>query len=154
MHAAHLLLFDSQRRDDRPDRGVRSAAERPLALLSSCPAYEASPLCGSPRLARESGVSALLVKDETARMGLGSFKALGGAFAVARIILDRAGVADVTSPAALGFAAKTVFTTASAGNHGLSVAPARGFSRRARKSSSRLAFWKPSRIASSGAAER
>lgn len=53
-------------------------------------------------------------------MGLGSFKALGGAYAALRLIEAR-GDADVT------------FVTASAGNHGLSVAAgARAFGARAR----------------------
>ncbi|PTX55678.1 diaminopropionate ammonia-lyase [Litoreibacter ponti] len=60
------------------------------------------------------------MKDESARMGLGSFKALGGAYAALRLI-ERAGTADLT------------FVTASAGNHGLSVAAgAQAFGARAR----------------------
>lgn len=104
-----------------------------MALLNSCPAYAASPLRESPRLARELGVADLWIKDETARMGLGSFKALGGGFAVAQLILDRAGGTDIMAPAARAVAAGTVFVTASAGNHGLSVAAgARVFSARSK----------------------
>ena len=49
------------------------------------------------------------IKDERARMGLGSFKALGAAYVIAR---------DAQTGAARG----QTYVTASAGNHGLSVA--------------------------------
>lgn len=65
-------------------------------------------------------------------MGLGSFKALGGAYAVARMIADHAGSEDFTSAAVKSTAARMTFVTASAGNHGLSVAAgARVFGARA-----------------------
>ncbi len=59
-------------------------------------------------------------------MQLGSFKALGGAFAVVQIILNRAGASDPMSPQAQEAARKLTFVTASAGNHGLSVAAGAG----------------------------
>lgn len=55
-------------------------------------------------------------------MRLGSFKALGGAFAVAQMISESAGTADLTDESAKKTAASMTFITASAGNHGLSVA--------------------------------
>jgi len=55
------------------------------------------------------GVAAVAVKDERGRMGLGSFKALGAAYVIAR---------DAEADDALG----RTYATASAGNHGLSVA--------------------------------
>lgn len=75
-----------------------------------------------PGLADELGVGSLWVKDESQRMGLGSFKALGGAFAVVQMICDAAGEADIRTPKAKDTAAGMTFITASAGNHGLSVA--------------------------------
>jgi diaminopropionate ammonia-lyase len=62
------------------------------------------------------GVSRLWLKDERARMGLGSFKALGAAHAIAR---DAAATGDADLHGALD---GRVYVTASAGNHGLSVA--------------------------------
>ncbi len=104
----------------------RSSPARPLALLRQCPVYGPTPLRAAPDLAKALGVNGLWLKDETRRMGLGSFKALGGAFALAQIILDRAGgsdpKSDPMSDAARAVAAETTFITASAGNHGLSVA--------------------------------
>ena len=89
---------------------------RPLALLAACPAYRASPLV---RVA--DGDRTLMVKDETGRMGLGAFKALGGVYAVARLLEARLGVA---AQALVGqtAAAGVTFVCASAGNHGMAVA--------------------------------
>ena len=82
-------------------------AARPLALLARCPVAAATPLCDRPALARAWGLGALWIKDESGRMGLGSFKALGAAYAIA---CDGEGARGAT------------YVTASAGNHGLSVA--------------------------------
>jgi diaminopropionate ammonia-lyase len=84
-------------------------AEAPLALLRRCPAAGETPLLEAPALASEAGVGALWIKDERARMGLGSFKALGAAYVIAHA-------------AERGEARGRTFVTASAGNHGLSVA--------------------------------
>jgi len=103
-----------------------------MALLSQCPAYAPTPLTDLPAVAAAVGTGALLAKDETKRMGLGSFKALGGAFAIAQIIADASGTADLLSEAAHAVAAEMTFITASAGNHGLSLAAgARVFGARA-----------------------
>jgi len=69
-----------------------------------------------------SGAGTVFVKDETQRMRLGSFKALGGVFAVAQMVRDAAGGADLSSEQARVVAGAMTFITASAGNHGLSVA--------------------------------
>ena len=86
-------------------------------LLAKCPAHKATPLLSVPELAKKIGVELLHVKDERNRMGLGSFKALGAAYAIA---CEAAGkvVDDQWKDALTG----EVFITASAGNHGLSVA--------------------------------
>jgi diaminopropionate ammonia-lyase len=49
-----------------------------------------TPLVSLPHLATELGVAELLIKDESRRLGLGSFKALGGAFAVLNLVLEQA----------------------------------------------------------------
>lgn len=101
---------------DRPDVSI------PLRLLAACPAYRPTPL---RRLAGLAG-PAVMAKDETARMGLGSFKALGGVYAVFRILAEGAGMPataeTAASPAFRRHAAATTFVCASAGNHGLAVA--------------------------------
>ncbi|MCY0094962.1 diaminopropionate ammonia-lyase [Hoeflea ulvae] len=103
-------------------RLFRTEPDRPLAMLQQCPAYRPTPLHSMADLAAELGIGALMVKDETRRMGLGSFKALGGGFAVAQMIADASGSPDLDSEQARTTAATMTFITASAGNHGLSVA--------------------------------
>ncbi|MEL7099706.1 MAG: pyridoxal-phosphate dependent enzyme [Pseudomonadota bacterium] len=101
-------------------------AGRVAMLLKDCPAHAETPLRDLPTLAAEAGVAALWVKDESGRMGLGSFKALGAAFALA---VDAA----AADPGDMGMAlAGRTYVTASAGNHGMSVAAgARVFGARA-----------------------
>ena len=96
-------------------RAFCARPDRPLALLAKCPVHGATPLNSV-----ELGVAEIVVKNEAARMRMGSFKALGGAYAVAQIICD---VAGVSNPSLARDYSKTMtFITASAGNHGLSVA--------------------------------
>ena len=95
------------------------------ALLAQCPVHRATPLLDLPELAARLGVARLWLKDERGRMGLGSFKALGAAHAIARE------AAEGTGDWAQRLAGR-VYVTASAGNHGLSVAAgARVFGARA-----------------------
>ncbi|MEC3861090.1 pyridoxal-phosphate dependent enzyme [Mesobacterium sp. TK19101] len=87
-----------------------------LALLQNCPAHTETPLVPVAGLA---GVGCAWVKDERTRMGLGSFKALGAAHVIAHAA--QSGPLDGIT-----------YVTASAGNHGLSVAAgARVFGARA-----------------------
>lgn len=81
----------------------------PLALLARCPKAAGTPLVAAPELAKRADVAQVLVKDERGRMGLGSFKALGAAYVIAH---------DAQNGDAKGH----TYVTASAGNHGLSVA--------------------------------
>ncbi len=92
----------------------------PVALYAMCPVAHTTPLLSLPDLARALGVGTLHVKDERKRMGLGSFKALGAAYAIARRAdrKVREGAAAAHDTALAG----TTFACASAGNHGLSLA--------------------------------
>src|SRR5215510_5103855 len=49
-----------------------------------------TPLASLPALARRLGVESIYLKDEGHRLGLGSFKALGGAYAVIQLVLELA----------------------------------------------------------------
>jgi diaminopropionate ammonia-lyase len=71
-----------------------------------------TPLYALPALAERLGVGEIRVKDESQRMGFGAFKALGGVFAVHEFIAEHKDRAP----------SDIVFTTASSGNHGRSVA--------------------------------
>lgn len=86
------------------------------SLLQRCPAHAPTPLRKDHDLAARLGVAELWIKDERARMGLGSFKALGAAYVIAREAA--ASHAPDLSNALKG----RVYITASAGNHGMSVA--------------------------------
>ena len=125
---------------DARSRRFHVSTERAETLLAHCPRHAATPLVAAPGLAAAAGVAEVWLKDESARMGLGSFKALGGAFAVAQTVRDatelalgaRLEVADLTSDPVRKIASGLTFITASAGNHGLSVAAgARVFGARA-----------------------
>ncbi len=89
-----------------------------------------TPLHALPALAGELGLAALHVKDEGFRLGLGSFKALGGAYAVFRLVLEEASkrlgrsvdVGDLDRPEVRSVAATMTVACATDGNHGRSVA--------------------------------
>jgi len=83
---------------------------RSFDAISRWPGYEPTPLLSLSGLARSLNVAAVHYKDEGSRFGLGSFKALGGAYAVSRLL--SAG----TNPSSITVASATD------GNHGLSVA--------------------------------
>ena len=81
------------------------------AEISSWPGYRTTPLRAAPNLASRLGLESVWVKDESDRFGLGSFKALGGAYGVRQETKDRAAGAGTLT-----------VTCASDGNHGRSVA--------------------------------
>ncbi len=116
------MIFENPHANAPAPRLFRTEATRPLALLKQCPVYAPTPIIENPDLAERLGVGSLVLKDESKRMRLGSFKALGGAFAVAQMVSDRAETSDLESLAAKSAAGDMTFITASAGNHGLSVA--------------------------------
>src|SRR4051812_19946021 len=60
---------------------------RAKAEITRWPGYAPTPLHSLPDLAGEAGIGAVFLKDEAGRFGLGSFKALGGAYAVADVLL-------------------------------------------------------------------
>ena len=104
---------------------------RAKAEITSWPGYAPTPLRNLPEIARAAGVGVVRLKDEAPRFGLGSFKALGGAYAVGNLLRDelaRRGVAPSASAADLLAGtwrqATAGITVASAtdGNHGRSVA--------------------------------
>jgi diaminopropionate ammonia-lyase len=93
---------------------------------SSMPSYRPTPLVELPALAAELGVGAVLVKDESDRLGLPAFKVLGASWAV-NCALSRRGGFDTPATGLpelrerVGNAAITL-VTATDGNHGRAVA--------------------------------
>ena len=98
------------------------AAEREIPQW---PGYAPTPLREMDRLADELGLAGILYKDESGRFGLGSFKALGGAYAVMRVLagqMDQCAVSDIRTGMHRQAVANMVVSAATDGNHGRSVA--------------------------------
>lgn len=76
--------------------------------ITSWSGYQPTPLHRLDQLARELDIDQIFYKDEGPRFGLGSFKALGGAYAVKQICAT--------------FGTDITITSATAGNHGRSLA--------------------------------
>jgi diaminopropionate ammonia-lyase len=89
-----------------------------------------TPLLSLSGVARELGVSGIHIKDEGLRLGLGSFKALGGSYAVIRLVLEEASkrlsrpvdVSELKTPEVAAIARTMTVACATDGNHGRSVA--------------------------------
>ena len=110
-----------------PDSGYRRAK----AEITSWPGYAVTPLREFAALAAAARVGVVRIKDEAGRFGLGSFKALGGAYAVCQVLLAelaRRGVAAGATSADLmagvyrAATSGVTVTCATDGNHGRSVA--------------------------------
>jgi diaminopropionate ammonia-lyase len=71
-----------------PDSGD---SDRPIEFHRRLPGYRESPLVEAPRLAESLGVAKVLVKDETSRFGLPSFKILGASWATYTALRERLG---------------------------------------------------------------
>ncbi len=101
------------------------------AEISQWPGYEATALVELPALAHSLGLGSVYYKDEHRRFALKSFKALGGAYAVFRLIqqavVDQYGVSAPSAQALLSgkyddVVRRLTVTCATDGNHGRSVA--------------------------------
>ncbi len=110
-----------------PEGGFRRAAE----AIRAWTGYEPSPLYDLADVAAAARVAHVYWKDESGRFGLGSFKALGGAWAVQHLLvaeLARRGVANNASVQELeagthyNATSTMTVTCATDGNHGRAVA--------------------------------
>ncbi|HYZ45081.1 MAG TPA: diaminopropionate ammonia-lyase [Xanthobacteraceae bacterium] len=98
--------------------------------IMAWPGYKPTPLHLLPKLAARAGISAIFYKDEAERFGLGSFKALGGAYAVFKLLRNSireqknvtASSFDLTSGRYADVTSRITVTCATDGNHGRSVA--------------------------------
>jgi diaminopropionate ammonia-lyase len=98
--------------------------------ITSWPGYTATPLRALSKLAGAAGIGDILYKDEGERFGIGSFKALGGAYAVL-LLLQRHILAcrhatisarELISGPHANLTSRVTVTCATDGNHGRSVA--------------------------------
>ena len=107
-----------------------AGADQAVAYLAHREHNDPTPLHRLDGLADELGVGSVFVKDEGYRLGLGSFKALGGSYVVTRLVLEEAArrldhpvdVGDLQTDAVRAVAATMTFACATDGNHGRSVA--------------------------------
>lgn len=93
---------------------------------AALPGYAPTPLTELPRLAAELGVGRIFVKDESSRLGLPAFKALGAFWAVHRILAERAAEGRERAEVREGAEGRAGITlvTATDGNHGRALARA------------------------------
>ncbi len=116
-----------------PMTSVLSRHEFTIArdTISAWPGYAPTPLIGLPGIADRAGIAQVHYKDESGRFGLGSFKALGGAYAVARLLCREVGrrtgspeigVADILAGRYGDMISDITVCCATDGNHGRSVA--------------------------------
>ncbi len=130
------VVINGRSHPDEPYGDARSeilnlaAGREAMRMVSSWPDYRPTPLIDLPGLAAELGVKRILYKDESQRFGLKSFKALGGAYAVARmlrrIVSEKLGrevaAAEIADRRFNEIVGSVTVTCATDGNHGRSVA--------------------------------
>jgi len=97
--------------------------------ITSWDNYQPTPLHSFDDIAQETGVSSVFYKDENTRFNLKSFKALGGAYAVANLLIKKlkdegikANSSDLILGAYKDYTSKLTVCCATDGNHGRSVA--------------------------------
>ncbi len=108
----------------------REQCDLALEEISGWPGYAVTPQYELTHLADAIGVEKIWYKDESRRFQLKSFKALGGAYAVLRLLQDRVredkgvspSLADLQSGRFADCVADVVVSCATDGNHGRSVA--------------------------------
>lgn len=101
-----------------------------ITTIQAWDGYQPTPLHSLSGLSRQVGVCQIWCKDESSRFGLGSFKALGGAYAVyrqlVRLIQQQTGQSVTVFDLQFGkyheIVSQVTVTTATDGNHGRSVA--------------------------------
>ena len=105
------------------------ASTSAAAFHRTLPGHRATELTELPELADELGVGRVFVKDESTRLGLPAFKALGASWGIHRALTDRVLGTGAPGPGSFdglrGLAAsapRTVLVSATDGNHGRAVA--------------------------------
>lgn len=131
--AVHNAFGDRARPYSDTERQVLSQAGFRTAKteISSWPGYRPTPLLALKGLAGRLDVGQVLYKDEGQRLGLKSFKAIGGAYAVLTVLKDHlsqkhgvkdAAVADLVAGKYRAQLSDVTVAAATDGNHGRSVA--------------------------------
>lgn len=114
-----------------PDAGFAPESREPSVTHTALPGYHPTPLHSCPALADRLGVARVLVKDESLRLGLPSFKILGASWATLTTVQRAWGRADDRPLTVDGVraaissdprAASRGLVAATDGNHGRGVA--------------------------------
>ena len=107
----------------------REQAQAVREFHKSFPMYRPTPLAQLPETAKQLGIDAIYVKDESHRFGLNAFKVLGGSYAMGCYLagklgkpLAETGYAVLTSEETRKKLGDITFVTATDGNHGRGVA--------------------------------
>lgn len=94
-----------------PDHALSEAAVKKAAkTITGFPGYSPTPLRTLTTAAEKAGVAEIFYKDESLRFGLKNFKALGGAYAVLKLVEEKVDEKDI------------VITSSTAGSHGRAIA--------------------------------
>jgi diaminopropionate ammonia-lyase len=109
--------------------GSLAKSRTAIEVISGWPGYAVTPLYSLYNLASDIGLAKIWYKDESQRFHLKSFKALGGAYAVARQLQLRVAKATDSDPSVQDLldrkyddiVSKIVISCATDGNHGRSV---------------------------------
>jgi len=122
---------DNNVREDYQHQNILSLEQFKKAKdeITTWSGYERTPLHSLEELAQQSNVAKIFYKDESYRFGLKSFKALGGAYAVANLLIEelskqgiKAGSKDLLNKTYKNITDKITVSCATDGNHGKSVA--------------------------------
>lgn len=103
-------------------------SEKTSSFHTKIPAFRVTPLKSLNRLATMIGVGKIWVKDEADRLSLGSFKVLGGSYAIYQTILKLIGnpqgftFNNLSNPDVRRKVGDLTFAAATDGNHGRGVA--------------------------------
>ena len=122
---AAVALVSSDGREEPP---IPPMSASPRAFHASMAGYRPTPLRDAPRAARRLGVAEVVVKDESERLGLPSFKVLGASWAVHRALVEHLGSTLEEIPTfdrlkdAIAPARPLTLAAATDGNHGRAVA--------------------------------
>lgn len=86
------------------------AVKKAAKTITAFPGYAPTPLRTLAKAAERAGIAGVFYKDESLRFGLKNFKALGGAYAVLKLVEEFSNKKDI------------VITSSTAGSHGRAIA--------------------------------
>ena len=83
------VIYRNPGTEELPD--IFRTSREPLAFHRKLPLYAPTPLVEAPAIAKKLGLGRVLVKDESRRFGMPSFKLLGASWATYRALVDHVG---------------------------------------------------------------